>query len=218
MKIRIVFIILVALAIVLSVPAPVLACDGILCLGTFFNSTERVKLRTERDAEIARVRAQADTEQARIEGEATARVEEAKAQLQREVEAGKLAQAQADAQARQFVAMVEAQRDQKLAEIQLSYEKAAAMIESQSEVAIAGITETGITERWRVTFDGITAILAVLIIGGLIAGFMWWHRPAAMPARPVIMIQTGNRPPIAAKYNYLDADYQQVEYPMERHQ
>lgn len=214
---RIYLIVLTALAMLLVAPVPVQACDGILCLGTLFNVTERKQIEANKQTEIARIQAEQAKETARIEGEAATRIQEAEAQLQREVQAGQLAQAQADAQARQFVAMVEAERDKRITEIELSYGQAAAMIESQSEVAIAGINQTGETERNRIAWDSSYNIITVLVIAAIV---IYWMRRQKQPAAPqVIMIQAGQRPPIAARYIYLpQSDYSEVEYPMEHRQ
>lgn len=177
----------------LGLPMPVMAapCEGFLC--NLFGSFERQQMRNEKQVELARIEQARQAEVARIEGEAAAKVEEAKAQLAREVAAGQIAQAEADRQARAFEALVNATTTQATRQIELEYQGQAELIMRQTEIALAGVRETGTTERWRIATSAGISVVSVLMIGAIVLFFM--RRQGPQPQPPVLVLPPGHQWP-----------------------
>lgn len=197
-------IIVLAVLFVLVVAQPVAACDGFLC--NAFGMTDRAEINAQRAEELARIEREKAAEVARIEAAAQERLAEAEAQLQREVQAGQLAQEQATQQAESFRAMLAANTDKAIRAIELEYDQAAAVITSQTDIALAGIIEAGRNSRLRIGLEGISGIVALLVIGAVVMLFIYRHSrtPAQQPT--VILLDGTNRPALRAPFVGLPGD------------
>ncbi len=160
-------------------PAHAYACSGFIdCL---FGFSDRVEIRADRDVETARIQAAADAEAARITGEAAAKLRQADAEVERvkqsqfESEAQRdIAIAQAQTQADQYKAMIAGLTDEKIAGIQANADTQIVALQEQARIAVAGITETGQTERFRIV-GGWSAVIVTSILAALV-GLYWIKR------------------------------------------
>ncbi len=172
----------VALGLLLWLGTPTTAqasCSGFLdCL---LGMTERTEIRNTRMIEVERIKADAAANVARVEGEADAHIKQAEAevervrQLQFESEAQRdIAIAQAQTQADQYKAMIAGLTDEKIAGIQANADTQIVALQEQARIAVAGITETGQTERFRIV-GGWSAVIVTSILAALV-GLYWIKR------------------------------------------
>jgi hypothetical protein len=163
--------------VALLLPTPAYACSGwVDCL---FGFTERTEVRSAAETEQARIDAQAQAEIARIEGEQAERLRMADAevervrQLQYESEAQRdIAIAQTQASVDQYKASIQALVDEKTENIRAGADTQIAALQGQAQIAIAGITETGSTERYRIAGGWIFATVAIALVALLIVSAM----------------------------------------------
>jgi hypothetical protein len=176
-------------------PTPAYACSGFVdCL---FGFTERTEVRAGRDIELERIQAQRDAQVADIEATAQERVRQAEAEVERvrqmryESEAARdVAIAQAQAQADEYRAMVAALSSEKIAGIDANAQTQIVALQEAGKIHIEGITQTGITERWRIGGGWLFAITLVLVAGGLLRAVLYRQ---AQP-QPVHMIEIRRQP------------------------
>lgn len=154
-------------------PYPAYACSG--WIDCWLGFTERVEVRADRDAELARIQAERDQQIANVEALAVERVTQAEAEVERvrqlrfENEAQRdIAIAQAQAQADEYRAMVSALSSEKIAGINADAETQIVALQEAAKVHIEGITQTGLTERFRIVGGWTFAVIALLVIGGLL--------------------------------------------------
>lgn len=186
-------------------PRPAYACSGLLDCA--FGWSERTELRTESAEELARIEAQRDADIAQIEAQAAERVRQADAevvrvkQLQYQSEADRdIAIAQAQAQAEQYRAMIAGLTSERTADIKASADTQIVALQSQARIAIAGITEAGSTERWRIGGGWVFSIVALFVLGVLLVVAMRRHR------EPMRVIQMSG-----AQYGRLPEDARTIE-------
>lgn len=188
----------IAIAMMLYImnPTSVFACSGIIDCA--FGWSERAEISADRDAEIARIEADRDraiadaqAEQQRVMAAAEAQQQQVVEQARAEVERIRQQQFATEAERDVAIAQAEAMRDQAIAETQrkadeyrtmitaLTSEKLAginsntetqiAALQGTAQIAIAGVTEAGNAERWRIGGGWIFSIVAVFIVGVLVA-------------------------------------------------
>lgn len=151
-------------------PAKAYACSGFIdCL---FGFSDRVETRQTQMTERERITADRDESIARIQAEADERVRQADIEIERvkqqqyQSEADRdIAIAQAQQQADQYKAMIAGLTAEKVAGIQSNADSQIAALQAQAQIAIAGINETGQTERWRVGGGWLLAVVIVVILG-----------------------------------------------------
>ena len=160
-------------------PAHAYACSGILDCA--FGWTERTEVRAARDIEQERIKAQAQQEIARIQGESDAHIKQAEAEVERvrqmqfQSEAQRdIAIAQAHQQAEEYKAMIAGLTDEKLAGIQANADTQIVALQEQARIAVAGITETGQTERYRIVGGWATVIVSIIL--ATLVGLYWMRR------------------------------------------
>lgn len=187
-------------------PTKAYACSGILDCA--FGWSERTELRTQSAEELARIEAQRDREIEAVKAQAAERVRQADAevervkQLQYQSEADRdVAIAQAQAQADQYRAMIGGLTEERTADIKASADTQIAALQSQAQIAIAGITETGATERWRIGGGWAFSIVALFVMGVLLVVAMRRHRE---PVRVVQVIA-------GAQYGRLSGEMEMIE-------
>jgi hypothetical protein len=166
----------VALSILLLTPARAYACSGwIDCL---FGFTERTSVRADRDVDTARINAEKDRQVAEIEAEAQRKITEANQELERIANArfadeqqAKIAIANAQAQRDITIKTIDSWLNERVNVIESQQAVAVAGVQAQANIAIAGITETGATERskdtnsaWSFASIVLVAIIAALAI------------------------------------------------------
>jgi hypothetical protein len=168
---------LVSLLLLIHSAGVARACSGLLDCA--FGWSERTELRTNAETEQARITAQRDQEVARIEGEAAARVRQAEAEVERvrqmqyQTEADRdVAIAQAQRQADEYRAMIAGLTSERVAGIQSNADTQIAALQGQAQIAIAGITETGSTERWRIAGSWSFVIVLAVLIAVVILGYV----------------------------------------------
>ncbi|MCB0063497.1 MAG: hypothetical protein KDE19_15350 [Caldilineaceae bacterium] len=167
---RIIVLAFVAMALF---PVPAYACSGFFdCM---FGWSERTDIRAERDTELARIQAERDRQVADISALAQERVKAAEAQVEQVKQqryaseaARDVAIAQAQAQADEYKAMVAALSSEKIAGINADAQTQITALQEAGKIHVEGITQTGLTERFRITGGWVFAALCVLIIGGLL--------------------------------------------------
>ena len=182
-------------------PAGVYACSGFIdCLFGFTDRvevrqaemTERERIAADRDANVARIQAEADEAKRRADIE----VERVKQQQYANEAQRDIAIAQAQQQAEQYKAMIAGLTSEKVAGIQSNADSQIAALQAQAQIAIAGITETGATERWRVGGGWLFAVVAV-VVAGLILLAIIRRQPAqqtvVMLANPAQLRQLENQ-------------------------
>lgn len=223
-------------------PLSAYACSGILDCA--FGWSERAEISADRDAEIARIEADRDraiadaqAEQQRVIAAAEAQQQQVIEQAQAEVERIRqqqfateadrdvaIAQAEAmrdqaiaetQAKAQQYVAMIDALTREKVAGINSNTETQIAALQGTAQIAIAGVTEAGNAERWRIGGGWIFSIVAVFIVGVLVAqwqkqrheqltirlleGGSYYnphqlpHERRQLPGQRVMIVQRGNK-------------------------
>lgn len=147
-----------ALSIVVSLfPAKAYACDSFLCLGDMLGITDIAARDAQRKEKQAETEHQRTVDVARINADANARIAEANRQLEQQRIQGKISEAQAKSMSDAFAALVASKRDE-----------AIAGITQNAQVAIAGINQTGETERNRLGWDAKSNMLTIAIIGLLL--------------------------------------------------
>jgi len=173
-----IFALSVVAAVILQ-PAHAYACSGILDCA--FGWTERTEVRAARDIEQERIKAQAQQEITRIQGEADAHIKQAEAEVERvrqmqfQSEAQRdIAIAQAQRQAEEYKAMIAGLTDEKLAGIQANADTQIVTLQEQARIAVAGITEAGQTERYRIVGGWATVIVAIIVAA--LVGLYWMRR------------------------------------------
>jgi len=173
---RLIFVIGIVAALLL-LPKPTYACSGILDCA--FGWTDREEVRSAAQTEQARIDAAANADIARIQAEQAERVRLADAevervrQLQYQTEADRdMAIAQTQASVDQYKASIQALVDEKVENIRAGADTQIAALQGQAQIAIAGITETGSTERWRIGGGWIFATVAIILVGLLIVSAM----------------------------------------------
>lgn len=178
MKLRLILILFVFVMFVAR-PSPALACSGLLDCA--FGWTERTEVRNDRMLEQERIQAQRDAEVARIEADAAERLREADAkveemkQRQFESEAARdIAIAEAQARRDEYQAMIAGLVTERTAEIDSLMQTQLASLQHTADIHIAGITETGKTERTRIAGGWIAAVVALIVVGVVTA--LWSRR------------------------------------------
>lgn len=199
----------VGLATILGfTPKSAYAC-GLLELDCILGFSNRTQIRAERDVEEARIEAAAQAEIARIQGEADARIKQAEAEVERvkqqryQSEADRdIAIAQAQAQAEQYKAMIAGLTSETVAGIQSNADTQIAALQAQAQIAIAGITETGATERWRVAGGWLAVVVLVIVM--VVGWRAWLQRPQAPPVVMLPNEPSAKRLPWADAYEHLE--------------
>ncbi len=182
--------VLLALLLV-SLPMRAKACSGFIDCWLGISSTvetrqtqmtERERIAADRDESIARIQAEADerVHQADIE------IERVKQQQYQSEAQRDIAIAQAQQQAEQYRVMIAGLTAEKVAGIQSNAESQIAALQAQAQIAVAGITETGATERWRVGGGWLFAVVAV-VVAGLIAAYIIRRQT---PPPPTVVLLT----------------------------
>lgn len=168
-----------ALSVIVSLfPVKAYACDSFLCLGDMLGITDIAKRDAERKEKQAETEHQRAVDVARINADANARIAEANRQLEAQRIQGKISEAQAKSMADAFAALVASKRDE-----------AIAGITQNAQVAIAGINQTGDTERTRLGWDAKSNMLTIAIIGLLLltAMVILHHRTKQTPQITVML-------------------------------
>lgn len=189
---RLILITLLALTVLAILPVSVYACSGFLdCL---FGFSERTEIRAERDVETARINAQRDAEAARIQGEADQRIAEAQAEVERirnaryaDEQQAKIAIAAAEAQAAAFIAQTNALVAERIRSLEVNADSQMAALQAQAQIAIAGIHETGETQRHTMTGYYTLRVVGLLILGAGLIVILTRRRPQpyhVLPAQP----------------------------------
>ncbi len=194
----------IIIIIIALLPQPAYACSGLLDCA--FGWSERTELRTESAEELARIEAQRDADIAIAEAQAAERVRQADAEVERvkqmqyQSEADRdIAIAEAQAQAEQYRAMIAGLTSERTADIKASADTQIVALQSQAQIAIAGITEAGSTERWRIGGGWAFSIVALFVLGVLLTAAMRRHRE---PVRVVRLAGT--------QYGRLPGDVQMI--------
>lgn len=164
----------IAVLLYTMAPTSAYACSGIL--DCTFGWTDRAEVAADRDAEIARINAERDRAIADAEARQQLAIEQAQAEVERvrqqqfatEAERDK-AIAETQRKADEYKAMIAALTSEKLAGINSNTQTQIAALHGAAEIAIAGITEAGTTERWRVFGGWLFSIVAVFVVGVLFA-------------------------------------------------
>ena len=148
----------IALSVIVSLfPTKAYACDSFLCLGDMLGITDIAARDAQRKEKQAETEHQRTVDVARINADANARIADANRQLEAQRIQGKISEAQAKSMADAFAALVASKRDE-----------AIAGITQNAQVAIAGINQTGETERNRLGWDAKSNMLTIAIIGLLL--------------------------------------------------
>lgn len=177
--------------VIAFLPASAYACSGFIdCL---FGFTERTEVRNERMIEVERIEAQRDAEVAKAQAQAQERVKEAEAevervrQLQYETESQRdIAIAEAQHRAEEYKAMIAGLTQERVTAIMAESDQQLASLQHAAEIHIAGITETGTTERWRIAGGWIFASLLVVAIAAII--ILWLHKLQNVPSQPIYVL------------------------------
>lgn len=165
------FLLPLALGILLaSIPGRAYACSGWIDCWLGISST--VEIRQTEQTERERIAAERDADVARIQAEAQERVRQADAEVERirqmqyQSEADRdIAIAQANAKAEEYKAMIAGLTSEKITGIQSNADSQIAALQAQAQIAIAGINQTGETERWRIGGGWTFAVVAVVVAG-----------------------------------------------------
>lgn len=157
---------------VVAFPAPVMAC-GLLDIDCHFGWTERAEVREAEATQRTQIEAQRDAEVARIEADAAEAERLHSQQLEAQRQAGQLSAEQARQQAESFRTMVQTQAQTEIRQIDANYALMAQSLTEQAEIAQAGIQESGLTERTRITLDGHRDIALVVVLGLLLAIYLY---------------------------------------------
>jgi hypothetical protein len=203
---RLLLILATSLILLLVAPATVKADGvcGILCqwVGWDGGFSERAKIKADRDERLAEIERQRQTDVAAAKAASDLNIENAKIQLERERQAGLISVAEEQRKGAEYTALINAATNKAIADINGQY---ALMIANQQEVtkiAIAGIKDTGLTERTKVMWDGKYNIVTVLVISLIVAGWMHYQdrkrqmeitalRPPALPPPYYIQLPDG---------------------------
>lgn len=179
----------VLLALVLwGIPGSAYACSGLF--DCWFGFTDRVEVRQAAMTERERITAERDEAVARIQAEADERVRQAdievervrQQQYQNETQRD-IAIAQAQQQAEQYKAMIAGLTAEKVSGIQANADSQIAALQAQAQIAIAGITETGATERYRVVGGWLFAVVAVVVVALILVAII-----RRQPTQTVVML------------------------------
>lgn len=203
--------------ILLAMPTPAKACSGLFdCM---FGWTDRAEVRSAAETEQARIDAQAAAEVARIEAEQAERVRQADAEVERVRQQQyatnaqrDIAIAQIEQQAAQYKASIAALTAERLAGIQANADSQIQALQSQAEIATAGILETGKTERYRIVGGWAFAIVAVVLVGLLLALYV-----QRAPNRPTVMIAQQQRQSLPWLNDGNEIEMHEVRYELNRH-
>lgn len=203
------YIVIVAVALVALMPATAKA-DGCGLINILFGGdcvaqlnagiTERTDIRNERMIEAERIEAQRDVDIANIEAQAAERVKEAEAEVERvrqlqyqsETERA-IAIAQAEARRDEYKAMIAGLTEQHIAEVTAASSQQLAALQYAADIHIAGITETGTTERWRIAGGWIGFVVSIVTIGLVVIAV---SRIVASRRQP-LMLDTPHWTPVA---------------------
>lgn len=169
--------ILIIVTTLLLVPTTAQAsCSGFVdCL---FGFTERTEVRQAEATERARIEAQRAEEVARIQAEADYRIRQADAEVERvkqmqyQTEAQRdIAVAEAQRRAEEYKAMIAGLTMERVAGIQSNADTQIQSLQSAAAIHIAGITETGATERYRIIGGWTFAIAAIILVAWLVNAY-----------------------------------------------
>lgn len=150
-------------------PVSAKACSG--WIDCWFGFSERVETRQAEMTERQQIEAQRDQGIARIQADQAERIRQADIEVERVRQQQYATQAQRDiavaaeqARAAQYKASIQAIVDQEVAGIMAASNMQITALQEQSKIAIAGITETGATERYRIAGGWIFAIVVAIIL------------------------------------------------------
>lgn len=185
-------VVIAALAMAMLPATAQASCSG--WLDCAFGWTDREVVRSAAQTEQARIDAQAAAEVARIEAEQAERVRQADAEVERVKQQQyatnaqrDIAIAQIEQQAAQYKASIAALTAERLAGIQANADSQIQALQSQAQIAIAGITETGATERYRIV-GGWAFAIVVIVLAGLLLALYFRRLPMRADERPVILV------------------------------
>lgn len=211
----------IAALVLLAMPTQAKACSGIFdCM---FGWTDRAEVRSAAETEQARIDAQAAAEVARIEAEQAERVRQADAEVERVKQQQYATEAQRDiaianaqAQVDQYKASIAALTAERLAGIQANADSQIQALQSQAEIAIAGITETGTTERYRIVGGWTFAVVAIVLAGLLVALYVR-RAPMHADSRPVVMVTGRQHTQLPWLNDENQIEIREVKYGLNRH-
>lgn len=211
----------IAAIILLAMPTPAKACSGLFdCM---FGWTDREEVRSAAQTEQARIDAQAAAEVARIEAEQAERVRQADAEVERVKQQQyatnaqrDIAIAQIEQQAAQYKASIAALTAERLAGIQANADSQIQALQSQAEIATAGILETGKTERYRIMGGWAFAIVAIVLVGLLVALYVR-RTPMRADERPVVMVTGRQHAQLPWMDDSSEIEMHEVRYELNRH-
>lgn len=215
------FAVIAALALSMLPATAQASCSGFIdCL---FGFTERTEVRSAAETEQARIDAQAAAEVARIEAEQAERLRQADAEVERVRQQQYATEAQRDiaianvqAQVDQYKASIAAITAERLAGIQANADSQIQALQSQAEIATAGILETGKTERYRIVGAWAFAIVAVVLVGLLVALYVR-RTPMPVDGRPVVMVAGRQYAQLPWLNNGNEIEMHEVKYELNRH-
>lgn len=177
--------------VVWSIPGSAYACSGWIDCWLGISSTveirqsqqtERERITAERDEQIAGIEA----EKAEREQQAHIEVERVKQQQYASEAQRDIAIAQAQQQAEQYKTMIAGLTSEKIAGIQSNADSQIAALQAQAQIAIAGITETGATERYRVAGGWLFAIVAVVVVAFILVSII--RRQPTQPQQTIVLL------------------------------
>ena len=203
--------------LLLALPTPAKACSG--WIDCAFGWTDRQQVRSAAETEQARIDAQAAAEVARIEAEQAERLRQADAEVERVKQQQYATEAQRDiaianaqTQADQYKASIAALTAERLAGIQANADSQIAALQSQAQIAIAGITEIGATERYRIVGGWTFSIVAIVLVGILLAFYV-----RRQPQQPPVMIAQQQRTQLPWLNDSEQIELREVKYAINRH-
>lgn len=210
-------ILIVAVALAMLPATAYASCSGFIdCL---FGFTERTEVRSAAETEQARIEAAAAADVAKIQAEQAERVRQADAEVERVKQQQyatnaqrDIAVAQVEQQAQQYRATVAALTAERLAGIQANADSQIAALQAQAEIATAGILETGRTERYRIVGGWTFAVVAVVLVGLLLALYM-----RRQPQQPVMMVTGQQRHSLPWIDNSNQIEIVEVKHAINRH-
>jgi len=215
------FAVIAALTLAMLPATAQASCSGFIdCL---FGFTERTEVRSAAQTEQARIDAQAAAEVARIEAEQAERVRQADAEVERVKQQQyatnaqrDIAIAQIEQQAAQYKASIAALTAERLAGIQANADSQIQALQSAAEIHIAGITETGVTERYRIVGGWTFAIVAIVLVG-LLVGLYVRRAPMHADSRPVVMVTGRQHTQLPWMNDENQIEIREVKYELNRH-
>jgi hypothetical protein len=215
------FVVIAALAVAMLPATAQASCNGFIdCL---FGFTERTEVRNAAETEQARIDAQAAAEVARIEAEQAERVRQADAEVERVKQQQYATDAQRDIaiarieqQAAQYKASIAALTAERLAGIQANADSQIQALQSAAEIHIAGITETGVTERYRIVGGWAFAIVSI-VLGGLLLALYARRTPMHTDSRQVVMVTGRQHTQLPWLDDSNEIEMHEVKYELNRH-